>query len=88
MRIDNLEEVFKAKIVAQLSFMEKILTALNTLSSHINIHYGFFDECACFIIRFQEYVDIGLFTNICFQMIRKNSQRKNEDLLFLYRVMF
>ena len=47
--------------------------------------YDLFDVTAYFLITFKDIIDIGLFTDLTFLLIKKNSQKRSEDLLYHYR---
>ncbi len=47
--------------------------------------FDLFDTCSYFLINFKDFIDIGLFTDLTFLLIKKNSMKKSEDLLYIYR---
>ena len=74
MRLDNDITLLTIKVVALIKFMETILNTINTASKYgVHPYYGFFDTCAYFLMKFQDTIDIGMFTEITFLLIRKNS---------------
>ena len=85
-KVDNDIKLMRIKIVALLKTIDRLLYTINLVSKHgIHYYYDLYDTCSFFLIKFKDYVDIGQFTEIAFMLIRRNSQRKNDDLLYLYR---
>ncbi|CDW90432.1 UNKNOWN [Stylonychia lemnae] len=77
--------LIKKKIVQELRFMEKILTSLNGITPIANQYLELFDQCGYFLMKFKEYIDINFFSSICYQLMKKNPSKKNENLLLEYR---
>lgn len=74
MRIDNDAKMIKIKVVAMIMVLERILVTLNTVGKYgVHPYYDFYDTVGYYLMRFNEHIDIGLFSDILFLLIRKNA---------------
>lgn len=84
--MENQFKLIKVKVVALIRILEKALITFNQIAKYgIHPFFDLFDCCNYFLVRFKAYIDPGMFTDMLYQMLRKNSQKKSENLLYAYR---
>lgn len=86
LKIDNEVKLLTIKVVSMVKLIEKVLYTLNIICKYgVYPYYDYFDSVAYFLTKFKNFIDVGLFTELTFMLLKKNSSRRNEDLLYLYR---
>lgn len=86
LKLDNEKGLLEIKIVNLIKFLDKVLYCMSTITkSDVHRYYDLFDATAYFLVTFKDIIDIGLFTDLTFLLIKKNSMKRSEDLLYYYR---
>lgn len=74
LKIENETKLLGVKIVTLVRFLEKVLHTVNVVSKYgAHPYYDLFDNCAYFLIKFKDYIHCGFFTDLTFQLIKKNA---------------
>jgi hypothetical protein len=86
LKLDNERGLLEIKIVNLIKFLDKVLYCMSAITkSDVHKYFDLFDATAYFLITFKDIIDIGLFTDLTFLLIKKNSMKRSEDLLYYYR---
>lgn len=86
LKLSNEKGLLEIKIVNLIKFLEKVLYCMTAITkSDVHRYYDLFDATSYFLITFKDIIDIGLFTDLTFLLIKKNSMKRSEDLLYIYR---
>ena len=55
------------KVVAIIRFLDKVVSSVITVArGGVHPYFDFFDSIAYFLIRFNEYINMGYFTELTF----------------------
>ena len=74
LKLDNQKGLLEIKLVNLIKFLDKVLYCLTAITkSDMHKYYDLFDATAYFLITFKDIIDIGLFTDLTFLLIKKNS---------------
>ncbi len=74
LKLDNEKKLLEVKLVNLIKFLDKIIYCLTSISkSDVHMFYDLFDVTSYFLITFKDIIDIGLFTDLTFLLIKKNS---------------
>ena len=86
LKLSNERGLLEIKIVNLIKFLEKVLYCMTAITkSDVHKYYDLFDATSYFLVTFKDIIDIGLFTDLAFLLIKKNSTKRSEDLLYYYR---
>ena len=74
LKLDNQKGLLEIKLVNLIKFLDKVLYCMTAITkSDMHKYYDLFDATAFFLITFKDIIDIGLFTDLTFLLIKKNS---------------
>ncbi len=74
LKLDNQKGLLEIKLVNLIKFLDKVLYCMTAITkSDMHKYYDLFDATAYFLITFKDIIDIGLFTDLSFLLIKKNS---------------
>ena len=86
LKVKNEIYLLEIKLIKNAKFLDKVLYSLTSISlNSVNQYFDLFDAVSFFLITYKDYIDVGLFTDLTFLLIKKNAQKRNEDLLYIYR---
>lgn len=85
MKYENCYQIYIIRLVAACQFLGKTTQTITTLTKQIFKYYDLYDDIHCFLMKFMDDIDIGHLTSIIYQLIKKNTYKRNEDVLYLYR---
>jgi hypothetical protein len=76
------------KIIQIHSYCDTIAGVLSVITTTHGVpadYFYLFDKVSYFLIKYQNEILVGSWTEICHQLMRKCPFSRNEDLMFVYK---